>query len=53
MFCLKNIFSSELRLGILPLEIEKGDFVIFLVKIICVIFCKNVVEHEIHFVCLC
>ena len=48
----RSIFE-QLRLGILPLEIETGRFRNIPSEYGMCHFCKNDIEDELHFVCVC
>ena len=48
----RSIFA-QLRLGILPLEIETGRFRNIPSESRMCHFCKNEIEDELHFVCVC
>ena len=48
----RSIFA-QLRLGILPLEIETGRFRNIPSESRMCHFCKNEIEDQLHFVCVC
>ena len=48
----RSIFA-QLRLGILPLEIEMGRFRNIPSESRMCHFCKNEIEDKLHFVCVC
>ena len=49
----KRSLFAQLRLGILPLEIETGRYRRILEENRFCPFCKNITEDEMHFICVC
>ena len=49
----KRSLLAQLRIGILPLEIETGRYYRINPENIICILCKKYVEGEFHFICVC